>query len=310
MYFLSEQANLSMNDCHNLFFIAFKRWIELIKQKVDTKIERCFENEKNDVITELTKFGSSSIEVSNCFNHMLQFWKLINWPDSFGSDILLNELIESLSRAVIRYANLVKESNQLILNPSPTSSPSLSSPEQQPVNTLSIGKPSETYQKIIITTNNIERVRESLKNFLAEIDVHNNNHQKATNTSSITPDKLKVIESNRAIFETCISETSDYLIQIIENSLEIIVNSKINNDMQAHMFYLFESPECAPVQESISRIVKYLDMNLVNYKELVYKANFERLLKLIWIKLLVEIDANLKKGDTVSFFFNITILKD
>ena len=113
----SDQGTLSIQNYHDFFYVAFKRWIELIKQKVDLKIERCFDNEKNDVLTELTKFSSSSVEVSNCFNQVLQLWKLINWPYSLSSEILFNEVIESLSKAIIRYANLVKENNQLIINP-------------------------------------------------------------------------------------------------------------------------------------------------------------------------------------------------
>jgi hypothetical protein len=154
----------------------------LIKNKIDLKIERCFDNEKNDVLTELTKFSSSSVEVSNCFNQVLHLWKLINWPCSPSSEILFNEVIESLSKAIIRYANLVKESNQLIINPLtnlamnsqnnflPSSTPpsllSASHHGQDNINSLYISKPLDSYQKIIITTNNIERVRESLKLFL------------------------------------------------------------------------------------------------------------------------------------------------
>ena len=162
-------------------------------------------------------------------------------------------------------------------------------PEQ--INSLYIAKPLDAYQKVIITTNNIERVRESLKIFLAEIDHHN--QQK----SSSTAEKVKTVD--RSMFETCISNTSDYLIQVIEQTLDTIVNTKIISDIKAHMFYLFESPESTPAQESISRIVAYLDTNLATYKEYAYKVNFERLLKLIWIKLLGEIDANLKKDDMV-----------
>jgi predicted component of type VI protein secretion system len=287
-----------MQNFHDLFFVAFKRWVELIKQKVDTKIERCFDNEKHDVLTELTKFSSSSVEVSNCFNQVLNFWKLINWPDSFGADILFNELIESLSRAIIRYANLVKESNQSIINP-PAPIHTSTNMDEQMNNSLCISKPLDNYQKLLIATNNIERVRESLKAFLTEVETQRQNQGNSNASAPITSDRQKLIETNRALFENFISETNEYLIQTIEHSLNIIVNTKIIVDLQSHMFYLFESPESTPPQESISRIVKYLDENLMTYKELSYKTNFERFLKLIWVRLVAEIETNLKKDDTV-----------
>jgi hypothetical protein len=297
-FFKSDQKSSSMQNFHDLFFVAFKRWVELIKQKVDTKIERCFDNEKHDVLTELTKFSSSSVEVSNCFNQVLNFWKLINWPDSFGADILFNELIESLSRAIIRYANLVKESNQSIINP-PAPIHTSTNMDEQMNNSLCISKPLDNYQKLLIATNNIERVRESLKAFLTEVETQRQNQGNSNASAPITSDRQKLIETNRALFENFISETNEYLIQIIEHSLNIIVNTKIIVDLQSHMFYLFESPESTPPQESISRIVKYLDENLMTYKELSYKTNFERFLKLIWVRLVAEIETNLKKDDTV-----------
>ncbi len=288
---------MTIKNFHDYFFSAFKRWVELIKLKVDTKIERCFDNEKQDVLTELTKFSSSSVEVSNCFNQVIQFWKLIHWPDSFGADILFNELIESLSRAIIRYANLVKENNQSLISPpnasQTTAAASINMEEQ--VNS----KPLDTYQKLTIATNNIERVRESLALFLTEVETQRQNHSTSNTNVPLTPDKLKLIETNRAQFEAFISDTNEYLIQIIEHSLNIIVNTKIVVDLQSHMFYLFESPESVSPQESISRIVKYLDENLMIYKELSYKANFERFLKLVWIRLIEEFEMNLKKDDTV-----------
>jgi hypothetical protein len=35
-----------MYNYYELFYIAFKRWVELIRRKVDIKIDRCFDNEK------------------------------------------------------------------------------------------------------------------------------------------------------------------------------------------------------------------------------------------------------------------------
>jgi len=212
--------------------------------------------------------------------------------------MLFNELIESLSRAIIRYANLVKESNQSIINP-PTPIHTSTNMDEQMNNSLCISKPLDNYQKLLIATNNIERVRESLKVFLTEVETQRQNQSNSNASAPITSDRQKLIETNRALFENFISETNEYLIQIIEHSLNIIVNTKIIVDLQSHMFYLFESPESTPPQESISRIVKYLDENLMTYKELSYKTNFERFLKLIWVRLVAEIEINLKKDDTV-----------
>ena len=207
---------------------------------------------QNDVLTELTKFSSSSVEVSNCFNQVSQFWKLIDWPDCLGSQIFFNELIECLSKAIIRYANLVKENNQLIITAlTAASNTSLNSAANAESHQAAKAPKLDAYQKIVITTNNIEKVRESLKAFVNETD-----YQKLHTMDK--GEKGKTLEVNRLLFETCINNTSDYLVQVIEQTMEIIVNTKIMTDIESHMFYLFESPESAPAQE-----VNFLMFNLI-----------------------------------------------
>lgn len=51
--------------------------------------------------------------------------------------------------------------------------------------------------------------------------------------------------------------------------------------------------------KSTSRIIEYMDQNLTVYKDFAFKLNFNRLLRLLWDKLLVEVENNVKKDDQV-----------
>jgi hypothetical protein len=41
-----DQSALKMTNFHDLFYMPFKKWIELIKHKVDLKVEKCFDSDK------------------------------------------------------------------------------------------------------------------------------------------------------------------------------------------------------------------------------------------------------------------------
>ena len=112
----SDQATLRINSFYEFFYMPFKRWIDLIKRKIDSKAEKCFESEKSDVLTELTKFSSSSVEMCYCITQASSLWKVIDWPDHYGAKMYATELGECLCRACIRYATQVKENNANFIN--------------------------------------------------------------------------------------------------------------------------------------------------------------------------------------------------
>ena len=73
-----------MNSFQDIFYMPYKRWVDLLKRKIDLKVEKCFESEKTDV---LTSIGDQSDE-----NQQRAWWA--QW------DAVLNgaELITDISR--------------------------------------------------------------------------------------------------------------------------------------------------------------------------------------------------------------------
>jgi hypothetical protein len=170
---------------------------------------------------------------------------VINWPDHFGSLLFLNEIIEILANAIIRYAKLVKENNQQLINSlalaTSNNGGSHSAQQQHQRSPTKL----DAFQKLIISANNMERVRESLRQFLNELDYYN------MHATYEKLDKTRTLESNRLQIETLIAYASEQLVQYIEQTLEMVVVNKILIDVDSNLFYLFESPESSPASEVI-----------------------------------------------------------
>lgn len=76
-------------------------------------------------------------------------------------------------------------------------------------------------QKLMIATNNLERVRESLKAYLSELDL-----DRYMNIAEKI-EKTKLLEANRVCFEAQINQASDYMVVVIEYILDSIIVNKV-----------------------------------------------------------------------------------
>lgn len=136
--------------------------------------------------------------------------------------MFFNEIIESLSIATIKYGTIIRENNCLIINSTNVNNSTNNINQLNNRNTsFNNTQQLDIYQKFIITTNNLERVRESLKSFLTELEYHK------LKTSAEKLDKIKIYEANHISIEYFINNANDYLIQIIDQTMEIIIKNKV-----------------------------------------------------------------------------------
>jgi len=71
----SLKESLKIMTFYEIFYMPYKRWIDLIKRKIDIKIEKCIENEKSDVLT----------EIQNLFRQALKFAIVLRKQFFYGS---------------------------------------------------------------------------------------------------------------------------------------------------------------------------------------------------------------------------------
>ncbi len=70
----SDRANLKITQYHTYFGAAVKKWLSVARNKILYRIERSVEKERPETAHNV-KFTASSLDVSNCFSQISQFWR-------------------------------------------------------------------------------------------------------------------------------------------------------------------------------------------------------------------------------------------
>ncbi|CAF5184093.1 unnamed protein product, partial [Rotaria sp. Silwood1] len=75
-----QRSNLKINQYYLYFGVALKKWLSIARNKLLHRIEYFLDKDKIETSLSLTsttnnKFTSSSLDISNCFTQMTQFWR-------------------------------------------------------------------------------------------------------------------------------------------------------------------------------------------------------------------------------------------
>ena len=76
----SDRTNLKINVYHTYFGAAVKKWLSVARNKIRYRIERAVEKEKSETAYNI-KFTPSSLDVSNCFSQISQFWRRLGMSE-------------------------------------------------------------------------------------------------------------------------------------------------------------------------------------------------------------------------------------
>ena len=129
------------------------------------------------------------------------------------------------------YATLVKETNLQMVSQSQqiiaTSNSNINNSSSN-LNRSAKSSKLDTFQKLIISTNNLERVGESLKLLQNEIETHSNSSAFNKTNSVDKQEKSKFIQNQKAQNELYIHGANEYLTQVAEQSIELIVENKVS----------------------------------------------------------------------------------
>jgi hypothetical protein len=138
-----------------------------------------------------------------------------------------HEMVEFITKAVVRYAKIVRDRQVTLIS----SAVNHDEKELQfkssyiDIESKKKSKELEIYQKVIIEINNVERVRESLHNFLNEIQIiYFIEETKKIHTEEEIHQGL---EMHRVNLEELVNQTSELMVSIIELTLESVLNIKV-----------------------------------------------------------------------------------
>ncbi|UJR38386.1 hypothetical protein I4U23_031055 [Adineta vaga] len=271
----TDRVNLKITQYQMYFGAAVKKWLSVARNKILHRIERSIEKDKAEgivTITHNTKFTPSSLDVSNCFSQISQFWRRLAWPDIISSITYLIKITEDMANATRLYATLVEGK--------------LNTRKFYETNDL-------TYytQELSLTVNDIERIRESFKTLPIELSYD----KLLVAAEKFHP--IAVVDEYRKKIETtvamCSQEITDRIYQILS---KVVTNMEM--DFKQYLFHIIEAPELISYQETVQPLFTFLDTRTLPYRDFLIKQNFTRLLELIWSVLVDQLLSEIEKVST------------
>lgn len=256
--------SLKMLKLNFFFRIPFKRWFDLIKIKLDFQVEKLAEAEKYISLKEPIDSTTSCLELASCITKMSSFWKLLEWPEQKYYTDFSTKLFIDATKSCTRYATILVEiyqTNQII------QATLLAQNDKN-------SKDQEQIHRCLIFINNIEKLRESLQNLQNDLE---------------KPKKVKDIQENKNNLGV-----NDSLSVLIDHFIESIIKNHFQKNIDANLFFFYESPENTSAQESLSRLLNFLNTNLGVFKQNLVRINFQKLLKSLWCRIVESIRANMK----------------
>ncbi|CAF1576139.1 unnamed protein product [Adineta ricciae] len=271
----TDRVNLKIIQYHMYFGAAVKKWLSVARNKILHRIERSVEKDKVEGTGTFAcnvKFTSSSLDVSNCFSQISQFWRRLAWPDIISSITYLIKITEDMANATRLYATLVEGK--------------LNARKFYETNDLSY-----YIQELSLTVNDTERIRESFKTLPIELSYD----KLLVAAEKFHP--ITVVDEYRKKIETtvamCSQEITDRIYQILS---KVVTN--IEMDLKQHLFHIIEAPELVSSQDTVQPLFAFLDTRSAPYREYLIKQNFTRLLELIWSVLIDQLLSEIEKVST------------
>ena len=76
--YFSDRVNLKLSHYHIYFGAAVKKWLSVARSKIHHRIQYSIEKSNPKLAltsSSNTNFTTSSLDISNCFTQMSQFWR-------------------------------------------------------------------------------------------------------------------------------------------------------------------------------------------------------------------------------------------
>ncbi|CAF3367333.1 unnamed protein product [Rotaria socialis] len=255
----TDRANLKISQYHGYFGAAVKKWLSVARNKILHRIERSVENDKYETVLTATsnvKFTASSLDVSNCFSQIAQFWRRLAWPDMISSITYLIKITEDMANAARLYATLVEAK----------------------LNTRKICEANDVAcftQEVSLAVNDIERIRESFKTLPIELSYD----KLLVAAEKFHP--IAVVGEYRKKIETTVACCSQEIIERIYQILSKLA-TMMEVELKQYTFHIIEAPELVLLQDTVQPLITFIDVRVLSCKDLLIRQNFTRLLELVW----------------------------
>ncbi|KAB0801825.1 hypothetical protein PPYR_04011 [Photinus pyralis] len=278
-----EDGNYRIKDCHTWFQGGVEQWLDIAAIKAMQRIEKAVELDDLSPVDESVKYSSSALDTLTIFHQIRIFWDQLNWPDVESAYSFVAKIIDDLCRCCLFYA------------------------DKMAAKVDGMGDISDNYEKRFEVTkewclaiNNIDYVCQSLKPFTEELQLNSLIQQLADIRNPVEAERCNDTLQN--VLENALDTIQNKIVELLET-----VATKMSPAMKK---LLIEGAEILHQDNnSIHRVMRYLDNNLATLYGELNEDNFNRILEIIWSNLgniLYDlIHSNIEKRRPPAFFSNL-----
>ncbi|XP_054263461.1 protein unc-13 homolog 4B-like isoform X2 [Macrosteles quadrilineatus] len=279
----SESDNFHITRFHTWFHRGVAHWLDIAVYKAMHRIQRAVELDELIPIDSTVRYSSSAVDTLHIYHQIKTFWQQLSWPDVEGSYTFVAKIMDDICRCSDHYADIMASRVE------------------------KMGETQTVYQKKFEVTNewclainNIDYVRQSIQPFVKELGLDD------------IIKKLAEFQSHSAA-EHCretLQLVLDNAVETVKNKILDLLETVVEKMSPAIRRFLMEGAELADQENnSVDRLMQYLDENLTTLGSQLNPDNFDRILNITFNKLaniMYELVENgLEKRKPPPFFANL-----
>ncbi|XP_046996115.1 protein unc-13 homolog 4B isoform X1 [Schistocerca americana] len=279
----ADADDFEIKNFHLWFHRGVAQWLDIALYKALQRINKAVELDKLEPVDSTVKYSSSAVDTLAIFYQIKIFWKQLNWPDVEGSYTFVAKIIDDICKCSVYYADKMGKKVE------------------------GLGEIRNVYEtKFEVTNewclaiNNIDYVRQSIVPFVSELGMEEIITSLANFRSQTEAEHCR--ETLQLVIDNDVETVRNKILELLETVAEKMTPS-------IHRFLLEGAELLHQDSNTLDRLMKYLDDNLITLHSQLNEDNFDRILAIMWENvshiMLDIVENNLEKRRPPSFFANL-----
>lgn len=254
-----ETTVFNIHEFHDWFTSGVAHWLDISVYKALKRIDKAIELDTLLPVDETVKYSSSAVDTLSIFYQIKTFWQQLDWPDVEGSYTFVAKIVDDICRCCVFYADNMSSRVENLGN-------------IQNIYEIKF----EVTPEWCLAINNIDYIRQSLSQFIKELQVDEIISKLAEYRGQL--DATRCEETLKNVVANAVDTEENKILELIE-----IVARKMSPPMRK---FLLEGAEILHQDSnSMDRLMMYLEESLKTLNTELNEVNFERILSAIWTEL-------------------------
>lgn len=257
-----DVTTLRIHEYHDWFTSGVAHWLDISLYKALKRIEKAIELDKLTPVDDTVKYSTSAVDALAIFYQIKIFWQQLNWPDVEGCYTFIAKIVDDICRCCVFYADRMSARVEGLGN----------------VQDMYDGHKFVVTSEWCLAINNIDYMRQSLPQFIKELDVEEIIGKLAEYRSQAEAQRCE--ETLKNVVENAVDTEENKIVELIQ-----VVARKMCPPMRK---FLVEGAEVLHQDSnSLDRLMMYLEDSLKTLNTELNEINFQRILSAIWEELAI-----------------------